>query len=247
MSYQFTVSPDFGPDQLAGWHIFNTWLQRQLETDIHFETFDNFEQQRRAIANDQVDIIYANPYDASFLVREKGFVPVATPQKPDEAKVIVRTDDPVQNVEELQPGCKIAQTDDPDISMMGMMLLEPANLDGNNTVSLSQPNYIQVAKALIQGEADLGFFLAEAFDSLSTLVKDQLRPLVTSDIQLVSHALLLGPRLASRSAELSRKLADMNNDAQGDNLLQSLGFRAWVPMEEEEMEFMIDLIEALAA
>ena len=247
MPYQFTVSPDFGPEQLAGWHIFNTWLQRQLETDIHFETFDNFEEQRLAIANDQVDIIYANPYDASFLVREKGFVPVATPQKPDEATVIARADDPVESVEELTPGCRIAQTDDPDISMMGMMLLEPANLDGNNTVILPQANYIQVAKALIQGKADIGFFLADAFDALSTLVKSQLRALVTSDIQVVSHALLLGPGLAMRKQELSLKLTDMSNDAQGSHLLQSLGFTAWTSMEEEEIEFMIDLIDALAA
>ncbi|HEC05553.1 MAG TPA: phosphate/phosphite/phosphonate ABC transporter substrate-binding protein [Thiolapillus brandeum] len=247
MPYQFTVSPDFGPDQLAGWHIFNTWLQRQLETDIHFETFDNFDSQRQAIAKDQVDIIYANPYDASFLVREKGFVAVATPQKPDETTIVALAEGPTQSIEELTPGCKIAQTDDPDISMMGMMMLEPANLDSNNTVLLPQNSYIQVAKALIQGKADIGFFLTDAFDSLSTLIKGQLRSLVTSDIQVVSHALLLGPELAARKQELSQKLADMSNDAQGNSLLESLGFTAWTPMDEEEMEFMIDLIEALAA
>lgn len=247
MPYQFTVSPDFGPDQLAGWHIFNTWLQRQLDTNIHFETFDSFDAQRQAIADNKVDIIYANPFDASFLVREKGFVALASPHKPDEASIVVSNDSPIQQVEDLSEGCKIAQTDDPDISMMGMIMLEPADLSKSNTETQSFDSYIQVAKALIQGKADVGFFLEESFSALSNLVKSQLRPLVTSDIQIISHALLLGPELASRQQELTDKLVEMSNDVQGSNLLESLGFEKWVAMDEEEMEFMIDLIETLAA
>ncbi len=247
MPYQFTVSPDFGPDQLAGWHIFNTWLQRQLGTDIHFETHDAFDEQRQSISEDQIDIIYANPFDASFLVREKGFVAVASPHNPDETTIAVHADNPVTEVEALQPGCRIAQTDDPDISMMGMILLEPANLDRDNTEALIQDSYIQVAKALIQEKADVGFFLTEAYERLSNLVKSQLKPLVNSDIQVVSHTLLLGPALAERKDELAGKLQAMSDDVQGQQLLDSLGFRSWNPMDEEEMEFMIDLIEALAA
>jgi phosphonate transport system substrate-binding protein len=247
MPFQFTVSPDFGPDQLAGWHIFNTWLQRQLDTDIHFETFDSFDAQRQAISENRVDIIYANPFDASFLVREKGFVAIASPHKPDEASIVVNNDNAVQQVEDLSEGCKIAQTDDPDISMMGMIMLEPANLSASNTKTQSFDSYIQVAKALIQGKADVGFFLEDSFSGLSNLVKSQLRPLVTSDIQIISHALLIGPELISKQQELTDKLVSMISDVQGKNLLESLGFEKWVPVEDEEMEFMIDLIETLAA
>ncbi|WP_457673175.1 phosphate/phosphite/phosphonate ABC transporter substrate-binding protein [Thiolapillus sp.] len=247
MPYQFTVSPDFGPDQLAGWHIFNTWMQRQLETDIHFETFDSFDAQRQAISEDRVDIIYANPYDASFLVREKGFVAVASPRKPDETTIAVPADSPVNDIESLESGCRIAQTDDPDISMMGMIMLEPANLDKSNTETIIQDSYIQVAKALIQGRADVGFFLREAYEGLSSLVKSQLKPLVTSDIQLVSHTLLLGPKLAQHKDELGKRLLSMSEGPQGKSLLDSLGFDSWNPVDEEEMEFMIDLMEALVA
>ncbi|BAO45718.1 phosphate/phosphite/phosphonate ABC transporter substrate-binding protein [Thiolapillus brandeum] len=247
MPYTFTVSPDFGPDQLANWHIFNTWLQRQLTTDIHFETFDSFEDQRQAIHEGKVDIIYANPYDASFLVREKGFVAVASPHHPDETTVAVSATSPVDSIESLKAGCRIAQTDDPDISMMGMILLEPADLHKENTETLVQDSYIQVAKALLQNQADVGFFLADAYEGLSNLVKSQLKPLVNSDIQIVSHALLLGPQLLDRKEELNSKLQSMSDEPQGKNLLESLGFQAWNPIDEEEMEFMIDLIEALAA
>ncbi len=247
MPYQFTVSPDFGPDQLANWHIFNTWLQRQLAIDIHFETFDSFDAQRQAISEGKVDIIYANPYDASFLVREKGFVAVASPHHSDETTVAVPADSPVHSIESLEPGCRIAQTDDPDISMMGMMLLEPADLHRGNTQTLVQDSYVQVAKALLHNEADVGFFLTDAYEGLSNLVRSQLKPLVSSDIQIVSHALLLGPRLLDRKDELKEKLQAMGEQPQGKKLLDNLGYHAWEAIDGEEMEFMIDLIEALAA
>ena len=42
MRYVMTVSPDFPPAQIAGWYIFNTWLQRQLGVQIHVELYQNF-------------------------------------------------------------------------------------------------------------------------------------------------------------------------------------------------------------
>ena len=77
MTLQLTVSPDFSPDHIAGWYVFNTWLQRKLGVRIHLELYDDFDSQRQAIAANKVDLIYANPYDAAMLVREKGFVAIA--------------------------------------------------------------------------------------------------------------------------------------------------------------------------
>ncbi len=133
MPYQFTVSPDFGPAQLSGWHIFNTFVQKSLGEDIHLELYDDFESQREAIKSDQVDLIYANPYDASMLVRDKGFLPVAKPRgKSDETVIAVNAEHAAQSVEDLQPGVTVASTDDPDVHMMGMIMLEPADRNGEN-------------------------------------------------------------------------------------------------------------------
>ena len=79
MPYLFTVSPDFTPDHLSGWFIFNTWLQRALSEAFHLELYDDFLSQREAIQADQIDLIYANPYDAAMLVRDKGFTPLVKP------------------------------------------------------------------------------------------------------------------------------------------------------------------------
>ncbi len=246
MTYQLTVSPDFSPDHLAGWYIFNTWLQKTLDTAIHLELYNNFQSQREAIATDRVDIIYANPYDASMLVREKGFIPLVSPKgTPDEAVIAVNSEYSAQHVEDLEPGVRLASTDDPDVHMMGMIMLEPADLNESNTTRKICDSYVLVAKALLRGESDVGFFLAEAFNDLSGMVRKQMRPLVTSQIQVIHHALMLGPKLAEHQQAIRQALLTMPDNTKGSGVLQALGLPGWENIEQEEMEFLIDLMSTL--
>lgn len=246
MTYQLTVSPDFSPVHLAGWYIFNTWLQRTLDTSIHLELYNSFQSQREAIAADKVDIIYANPYDASMLVREKGFRPLVSPKDaPDEAVIAVNRDYSAKQVEDLQAGVRLASTDDPDVHMMCMIMLEPAELDDSNTTRKICDSYVLVAKALLREECDVGFFLAEAFNDLSGMVRKHLRPLVTSQIHVIRHALLLGPKLAERQQAVLQELLQMADDPRGSGVLEALGFSGWEIVEQEDMEFLIDLMSTL--
>ena len=246
MTYDFTVSPDFTPDFIAGWYVFNTWIQRHLDEQIHLELHDDFAAQHKQIDDDKVDLIYANPYDAAKLVREKGFLAVGRPEnKPDETTVVVSAESPVTQVEDLQPGTRVATTDDPDVHLMGMIILEPADLDASNVEITVHPSYVVVAKALIEGTADVGFFLDEAFNSLSAMVSQQLRPIVVGQISLIHHSLLVGPRLADRLNEIQALLLAMNDDPKGQAVTSGLGFTKWLPVDQEETELMIDLMETL--
>jgi len=246
MAYQFTVSPDFGPSHIAGWQIFNTWLQRQLSEGIHFELFDSFDQQRQAILADKVDLIYANPYDAAMLVREKGFMAIAKPSgKADEAMIVVNADSAIQSVEDLKVGTKIATTDDPDVHVMGMIMLEPADLNSTNVEITQCDSYVLVAKQLLRGTSDVGFFLEEAYQDLSAMVRDEMRVLVTSQIQIIQHVLLVGPELANRKDEIVKLLELMHKDEKGQGVLDSLGIKSWEHLEHEDVEFMIDLMSTL--
>jgi phosphonate transport system substrate-binding protein len=246
MTYQFTVSPDFTPEHLSGWHIFNTWLQKKLDLPIHLELYDSFDLQREAINSDNVDLIYANPFDASMLVREKGFIPIAKPKgKQDEAVVVVNDENPAQCVEDLQAGLTVATTDDPDVHMMGMIMLESGDLDASNTTLKQCDTYVVVAKELIRGQSDVGLFLAEAFGDLSGMVRKQLRPLVSSEIFLIHHILMISPKLAEQQAQISEALLSMKSDEKGPGVLESLGVEEWEAMEQEDMEFMIDLVSTL--
>ncbi len=246
MTYNFTVSPDFNPNHLSGWFIFNTWLQKTIGEGIHLELYDDFDSQRQGIAEDKFDLIYANPYDASLLVRQKGFLPLVSPcNKSDEAIIAVRADNPAMVVEDLKPGLRISSTDDPDVNMMCMIMLEPCDLNADNTVLQRCDTYVIVAKHLIKGGADVGFFLEETYSELSNVIRSQLRPLVQSQIQVINHVLLAGPKLLHRRDEMVDMLMGMREDGKGQGVLESLGFSGWEPVSQEDTEFMIDLMDTL--
>ncbi len=248
MTYTFTVSPDFPPDRIAGWYVLNTFLQRNTGEHIHLELFDRFDQQREAVAAGQIDLIYANPFDAAMLVRDHGFVSVARPDGiKDEAIVVVRADSPFEKIEDLPPTCRVASTDDPDVRMIGMIMLEPANASADTITRVERPTYVLVAKALLSDDADVGLFLAEAYENLSGTTRAGLRPLVASQIGVISHMLMVGPALAPKLDELRDLLVGMNDQPAQQTITEGLGFSGWLPVEHEDTEFMIDLMDTLLA
>lgn len=247
MSYMFTVSPDFSPDHLSGWYIFNTWMQRQLGIDIHLELYDDFCAQRVATYSNKIDLIYANPFDAAMLVREKGFLPVVKPAGLlDEAVIAVSSESPINKIDDLTANIKVAMTEDPDVNMIGMMLLESANLNDDNIQKTIFDSYVLVAKSLLRGNDDIGVFLASSYDDLSNMVKKQLKVLLKSEIGEIHHSFLIAPTLADRREEIQTLLIDMQQNEKSKGVLESLGFTAWEKVDDEEMEFMIDLMDTLS-
>lgn len=248
MSLNLTVSPDFSPEKISGWYIFNTWLQRKTGLGIHLELYEGFAQQRQAIADDRVDLIYANPFDATMLVREKRFVALAQPAgHPDEAVVAVGAASPVRQVEDLRPGIRVVSTADPDVNMMGMIMLEPADITLDNVRCDTLGTYPLVAKQLMNGSADVGIFPARAFDGFSSLVRGSLRPLVRSQISVVRHMLLAGPKAVADLPVLREVILGMAADDKGLAILKELGFSHWEASSQEDVEFMIDLVDTLVS
>lgn len=245
-SYTLSVSPDFAPEHLSGWFIFNTWLQKTLKTPFHLELYDEFESQREDIQLDKIDLIYANPYDAAMLVREKGFKAVArSVNRSDEAIIAVPDASPYHSIDDLGAGIRIATTHDPDVNMMGMIMIEPADLDRSNVTLKSVHSYVVVAKHLLNGQADIGFFLKDAFFDLSDLTRTQMRVLVESQIDVIHHTLLAGPRIQHLISPLLDNLLMMQQDIKGKSVLESMQMTGWVKMGQEDTEFMIDLIDTL--
>lgn len=246
MTFQLTVSPDFPPNRIAGWYIFNTWLQKALDLPIHLELYPSFEAQREAIGQGKVDLIYANPYDAAMLIREKGFTALARPQgKVDEAVVVAAADAPYDTVDDLEPGLRLAVTNDPAVNLLGMMMLEPAELDASNLEVRQVESYPVAVKLLLQGEADMAFLLKEALEKLTATTRRQLKVLVDSQIGDLYHAFLVGPRLADKHEAVRSALVNMHTEAKGKDVLENLGFPAWEAVSADEAEFMMNLVEAL--
>ncbi len=246
MPYTMTISPDFKPDLISGWYIFNTWLQKALGVNIHLELVNNFSELGKLIDSDKVDLIYANPFDMSKLIREKSFLPVTKPVgKVDESVIIIKSDSDIESVESLKSGVKVSITDAPDVNMVGAIMLESADIYANDFEKINCSNNITIAKNVINGESEIGFMLADSYDELSSLVKKQLKLLIRSKIDLLHHTFLISPRLSEMFKSIQTALVALDGDDKGNKLLNSLELEKWLAMETEEAEFMIDLIDTL--
>jgi len=241
-----SVSPDFPPRDIPGWYIFNTWLQRLLEIPIHLELYDSFDAQRVAINNGEIDLIYANPYDAAMLVREQGFQAVVAPTGlSDETLIAVNNTSRCQVIEDLNSKLNIACTDNPEVNLVGNILLEPADLDNQQTSQTMVDSYVLVAKSLIQETSDIGFFLKAAYESFSSIIQNQLRVLISSDIQIVKHVMLVGPGLAEKHSLILKGMLAMPDNEKGRSTLQGMSIESWDAVSQEDAEFMIDLLDTL--
>ena len=246
MTYRFTLSPDLSTQHLSGWYVFNTWLQRTLNDKVHLDLYDDFEACRAAARAGHVDLIFANPYDASLLVRDLQFAPIAHPRgRPDEVIIAVPHDSPLTSIEDLRPGVRIATSTDPEVNVIGAIMLEPADLARDDCRMLSCDTYVKVAKQLIRHDADVGFFMADSFREMSALTRKSLRVLLQSHIHVIHHMLLAGPRLAARIALLKDALMALDASDKGVLMHKDLGFDGWQLTEVEEAEFMVDLMETL--
>lgn len=247
MILNFMIAPDFPPEYFAGWHLFNTKFQRLLERDIHLILPSDHNEQMELINQGDIALIYANPFDASTLVHDKGYLPVVRPNNiPDEMVIASYVDAPYAHSDELKAGCKILVTDNWDIQLLGLRLLEPASIGKDDIEWLHADSYPEIARRLIAKEADAGFFLASAYKKFSPTTLKRIKPLMESKINDLTHIVLLHPNYADLHPMLLAAFSCMSSEPMGQMILQDLnipdGFSA---LEEEECEFLIDLIETL--
>jgi phosphonate transport system substrate-binding protein len=164
----------------------------------------------------------------------------------DEAVIAVNAESSIQALGDLKPGLKLAQTQDPDVRLIGMMMLEPADIESAQIVPVHVASYVLVAKHVLLGRADAGLFLKKAYEGLSAPIQRQLRVLVTSEISVMRHTLLAGPRFAGQCDALRAELLSLGQPGQdGARVLEALGVHGFEALGDEETDFMIDLMDAL--
>jgi phosphonate transport system substrate-binding protein len=247
MILNFLVAPDFAPERFAGWHLLNTVLQKRSGLGLHLMTPATAAEQAALIAEGKVDAVYANPFDAASMIREAGYVAVARPVgKPDEMVIAAGAQSPANTVEDLKPGCKIALTDNKDVKLIGLRLLEAADLTEADIQWQVVDTYQAAARMAIKGEVDASFFLAEAFHSLSRLTKTQLKPLIESKLADITHVLLTSAKVGADAERVKEALVGLTGTPDGQPVLEELGIeKGFEAMSVEDGEFMIDLMDTL--
>ncbi len=248
MTHQFAISPDVHARNITDWFLLNTRLQRVTGAAFHAATYDDFADLHAAYDAGQVDLVFANAADTAMLVRDRGYLPIAGPADvSDEAAIVVADDSPLLTLLDAAGHLSVAATDAPDVERICRILLEPADLGPEQIDVAYKRNYVLVAKAVITGEVQAGFFLRAAFDDLSQVTQSRLRPLISSQIYVVRHCMLASPALAHQVDCIVAGLEAMADNPADQGLLEGLGAPAgWRRMTMDDTQFMIDLMDALA-
>ena len=241
----FTVDPNYSGKNLPGWFLVNTYLQRHLGQTMHFQPHDGFDTCRAAVLANHYDLVYANPFDWVQYVQKLGFVPIAKPcDHFDEVYLCTATAGPIREAADLPPRIRIASAHPATlIHMVGLFLLDKADIDRARLEFVFTGSYQGVLKAILQGQADVGFLFDEVYAGASGLVRDRLRIIDRSEDAFAFHAFCIGPRLLPQQALLTQVLCQMNAEARGQVLLRDIGFSGFVPVTEEEIACLTTLAD----
>ncbi len=250
MTIKFAIAPDIAPQNIASWHLMANYLQKHLATTVHATDFMGITEQRHALEQGQINLIYAAAFDARHLLMDKGFLPIARPlHDADEITIITYLGHTAERVEALKSGINIGATNNPDLRQLGLILLEPAHLNRTNTQFHDAQNHILAVKALLNKSVDIAIIPTVAYENLSPPIKKQLHVLVANrkeDIDVLSHVFLLDPAYATFLDPLKNILTSMSGNPAGVSILQDLNVSDWQIIEDaSELDFMIDLVDTL--
>lgn len=247
MKLNFLVAPDFPPERFGGWHMLNTLLQSRSGLHLHLLAPPTPAEQHELIRAGGVDLVYANPFDASELIRQLGFSAFARPvNKADEMVIACSAKSAATRVEDLRAGCRIAVTDNRDVRLIGLRLLEAADLTDADIQWVPTDTFQGCARLAIKGEVDAAFFMADTFHALSRITRGQLTVLVESALADITHVLLAHAKVADQVPTLLAALAGIGSIPADQEVLDALGISGgFAPMQQEESEFMLDLMETL--
>ena len=245
-THNMLIAPDFSPERFAGWHILNILIQKRANINMHLNMPAAHAEQEAIIAKGDIQVIYANPFDAAILIREHGYRAVARPiGKSDEMVIAAAADSKITTLEDISAGAKVAMANNRDVKLIGLRLLEAVDIEEADLSWDITETYQAAARKVIKGEAQVAFFLAEIFHSFSRLTKAQLSVLIESDLADISHILLVKEDFVD-SQILMQTVLNLHHDDEGKQVLTELGMpQGFEAMSLEDGEFMIDLMETL--
>ncbi|WP_333613090.1 PhnD/SsuA/transferrin family substrate-binding protein [Psychrobacter sp.] len=245
-THNMLIAPDFSPERFAGWHMFNTLIQKRANLNMHLNIPTSHAEQEAVISEGDIQVIYANPFDAATLIREHGYHAVARPiGKSDEMVIAAAANSDINSLDDIKAGATIAMADNRDVKLIGLRLLEAVDIEEADLNWSVTETYQAAARQVIKGDAQAAFFLAEIFHSFSRLTKAQLSVLIESDLADISHVLLIKDGFPDTDI-LMDAILNLHNDDDGKEALTELGMpQGFEAMNEEDAEFMIDLMQTL--
>jgi anti-anti-sigma factor len=230
----FVASMQSG-QQLTGWYLLNTYLQRRMKKAIHFEqTVDTPNP-------NSTDILFAKPFEAALMMRQHNFIPIMRPTaEADEVVILTRADD-TRTLPEYSNVCVSTATENSFVYLLGRFLCDENTLDSATLTYDFCGNEIKALQSLIRKKADLAFMLKKTYEGLSSFSKNSVRKLDESQTDFACHLFLVAPHLQSEGDTLAEIFASMIHDDQGQQILKDIQVQSWNKPEAGEIK-MLDMV-----
>lgn len=218
------ITPDFSPEFFANWHMFNTQLQRALDTTIHLQTPAGYREQQELLDSETVALVYANPFDAGSLMRDKGYIPLAKPDLPsDQVLVVANAQSAFATLDDLPADSRVLITANRDMESIGLDVLQGTAITADTVQWLHARTFTELARRLMANEAEIGLFLASSFRGLNTGTQGSLKILFETEFEDFGHVMLLHPDFADQADKLRAALLNMAQSPVSRMTLADLG------------------------
>jgi phosphonate transport system substrate-binding protein len=236
-----SVCPHDTAKNLAGWYLLNTYLQRRLVCNIHFNLQENFIVEREAVLTGGYHLVYANPYSAMEFAEKLGFIPVARPIGVfDEAVLVTRKG--TRPLELTTPKVSTA-TKGLIVHALGCMELGKLGKDPNSCEFILAGNHMKAAQAVIKEDADIGFVFNETWQGMSAVSKESLEVIAESREGNAFHCFCICPEWADRKSDLLKVLTGMQQDTNsGARILEDLKFKGFEPVPENTIALLEKIV-----
>lgn len=208
--FSLLIAPDFPPEFFANWHMFNTQLQRALDTTIHLQMPAGYREQNDLIDSETIALVYANPFDAGSLMREKGYIALAKPNLPsDQVLVVANAQSALAALSDLPADSRVLITANRDMERIGLDVLQGTAITADSVQWLPTRTFTELARRLMANEAEIGLFLASSFRSLNASTQGSLKILFETQFDSFGHTMLLHPDFAEQADKLREVLVNM--------------------------------------
>ncbi len=231
--------------QLNGWFLLNTYLQRQLQRSIQFTSRTLAE--RDAGDDESADLVFAGPFETCRLIRQRSFRVLAKPDgETDEVVVLAHSDDGRPMDQATCPKVAVSSKQS-FVYLLGRFLCDEQGLDSSRFQFFETGNDIKAIQFLIRKRVDWVMMSRKTFEGLSSLSRRQLRVLDQSQTELAAYFFCVAPYLdEALCRDLQTTLTGMRDCDKGTRILQDLELEGWEEPEPAELDLILRVYDAYA-
>ena len=224
-------------EQLSGWYLLNTYLQRRLERPIHLEQ----PQLGQDIAEVSADLLFSKPFDACSMMQTQAFVPLMRPiGEADEVVILMRAEDN-RKLEEMDKPRVVTVSKDSFVYILGRSLCDEEGMDSESFDYQFAGNEIKALQMLVKGKADVLFMLKKTYEGLSSFARGVTRLIDESATHFAYHLFCVAPYLSELHEPLAEIFMEMENTDPGKQVLADIQIDGWCKPDVGEIK-MLELL-----